>query len=292
MHRSKASGLRAKATAVATAGHRLLLAMVLITAAPHSVAAEESQEQALARQLANPLAALIQVPLELNYDEGFGAGEEGEVYALSLKPVIPFSLNGDWNLISRTILPIATSDQIPAGSDSFTGIGDTVQSFFFSPNSTTASGWIWGAGPVLILPTSTDDRFGPGEWGAGVTAVALRQQGPNWTYGFLTNHIRDVRGDVSINTTLVQPFLSYRTSAAWTFSLSSEASYDGNAEEWGVPINFKISKVARFGRLPVSIGAGVRYWAESTPGGAQDWGARLSFTLLLPKGMTQRPPAE
>ena len=90
------------------------------------------------------------------------------------------------------------------GSDSEFGLGDTVQSFFFSPKAPTAGGWIWGVGPVLLLPTSTDDRFGLGEWGVGVTGLALRQSG-GWTYGALANHIIDVDGDIGINSTFVQP---------------------------------------------------------------------------------------
>jgi hypothetical protein len=44
------------------------------------------------------------------------------------------------------------------------------------PVKPTAGGWIWGAGPVLLLPTATDDLLGAEKWGAGPTAVALRQQ--------------------------------------------------------------------------------------------------------------------
>jgi len=96
------------------------------------------------------------------------------------------------------------------------GLGDTVQSFFFSPKVVGDSGWIWGAGPVFILPTSTNDYTGMGELGTGLTAVALKQHGKSWTYGALVNYILDVNSNSPIETSLLQPFISYRTSSAIT----------------------------------------------------------------------------
>lgn len=168
------------------------------------------------------------------------------------------------------------------GSDSEFGLGDTVQSFFVSPKAPTAGGWIWGAGPVLLLPTSTDDRFGAGEWGVGVTGLALRQVG-GWTYGALGNHIVDVDGDIQINSTFVQPFVTYTTPDAWTFSLNTESTYDWESEQWSVPINANVSKLVSFGNQPISLGAGVRYWADGPEGGPEGWGLRLNATLLFPK---------
>ena len=236
----------------------------------------------LAKQLSNPVANLISVPFQLNYDENIGADDSGSRWTLNVQPVVPISLNDDWNLISRTVIPIVSTDGIPPGSGSETGLGDTVQSFFFSPKEPTAGGWIWGVGPVLLLPTSTDDRFGAGEWGAGLTGVALRQSGP-WTYGALANHIVDVSGDVDINATFLQPFLSYTTPTAWTFAVNTESTYDWEAEEWTVPINATVSKLVSFGDQPVSVGGGVRYWADSSPGGPEGWGVRLTMTFLFPK---------
>lgn len=112
----------------------------------------------LAKQLSNPVAALISVPLQLNYDEGYGAGD-GERFTLNVQPVVPVSLNEDWNIISRTIVPIIHQDDVIAG-DSSSGLGDTTQSLFFSPKKPTSSGWIWGVGPALLLPTATEDELG------------------------------------------------------------------------------------------------------------------------------------
>jgi hypothetical protein len=68
------------------------------------------------------------------------------------------------------------------------GLGDTVQSLFFSPREPGPRGWIWGVGPALLLPTATEDVLGADQWGAGPTGVVLKQQGP-WTYGLLSQRI-------------------------------------------------------------------------------------------------------
>jgi hypothetical protein len=258
----------------------VLLAGIVVAASVRVAVADGAAD--LAQKLSNPVSDLISVPLQLNYDEGIGLGGNGSSWNLNLQPVVPISLNADWNIISRTIVPLVSTDGIPAGAGSDTGIGDTVQSFFFSPKAPTAGGWIWGAGPVFLLPTSSDSKFGPGEWGVGLTGVALKQDGP-WTYGALANHIVDVDGNIDINSTVLQPFVSYTTPDAWTFSLNTESTYNWAAKDWSVPVNAAVSKLVTFGDQPVSLGAGVRYWADSATGGPDGWGARFTMTFLFPK---------
>ena len=150
--------------------------------------------QDVAKQLANPIASLISVPLQLNYDDGYGARGDGSVLRLNVQPVVPVALNDGWNVISRTVIPVIDQQDVPVSGRGESGLGDTVQSVFFSPKAPTASGWIWGAGPVLLLPTATDDALGGERWGGGPTVVALKQSG-SWTYGALANHIESFAGN-------------------------------------------------------------------------------------------------
>ena len=242
-------------------------------------------EEDLAKKLANPVASLIRVPIQAIYDENIGPNEEGSVCRINFQPVIPFTLNDDWNLISRTILPVINQNDIPIRGLGESGIGDIVQSLFFSPKKPTSNGIIWGVGPVFLLPTASDNALGAEKWGIGPTAVALKQNGP-WTYGALANHIESFAGDADrsyVSGTLLQPFVSYITNTKTTFGLNLESTYDWNNDQRSVPINFTVQQLIKVGNRPFQIGGGVRYWAESPDNGPQGWGARLQLTFLFPK---------
>ncbi|CAH1904809.1 conserved hypothetical protein [Candidatus Nitrotoga sp. HW29] len=264
-------------------GHITGISILLAVFMVQTAFAENNEE--LARKLTNPIASLTSVPFQLNYDSNIGPNNNGDRYQLNIQPVIPISLNDNWNIISRTILPVASQNGIFSGAGSQSGLGDVVQSVFFSPTQPTESGWIWGAGPVLLLPTATNNLLGANKWGLGPTAVVLKQNGP-WTYGALANHIRSVAGDhdrQDISASFLQPFLTYTTKEAVTFALNTESTYNWKSEQYAVPINFVATKVTKFGNQLVSVGGGVRYWAKSTDGGPEGLGVRLLFTLLFPK---------
>lgn len=254
-----------------------MLSVSGLAGAQEASAPPTSNADELAKKLSNPVAALISVPIQYNYDETFGA--DGYRHTINVQPVIPISISEDWNLISRTILPIISQDDVIPGTDQ-SGFGDIVQSVFFSPKAPTASGIIWGVGPAAILPTGSNE-FSADTWAAGPTVVVLKQQG-KLTIGALANHLEDVSGDVEISATFVQPFLSYSLGKGRTFTFNTESTYDWEAEQWTVPVNLSYSQVRKFGSQLVSIGGGVRGYLES-PDGGPDWGVRLIFTLLYPK---------
>jgi hypothetical protein len=259
------------------------LAGVLAIAAAHPAAAQDEDRQALAKQLSNPIANLISVPFQFNYDSGFGT-TDADRFLLNFQPVIPFSISDDWNVISRTIIPLTSLGGLTPGASDTTGIGTTVQSFFFSPKEPTAGGIIWGIGPVFGLP-ATDSTLGPDVWSAGATGVVLRQSGP-WTVGALGNHLWSLSdGDVGevVDATYLQPFVSYTTPTAVSFGLDTESTYDWNAEAWTASVNATVGKVTRIGKHPVQFTGGLRYWIDTPDGGPDGWGARFIVTLLLPK---------
>ena len=259
----------------------LLLATlaVLTVMLPLSTRAEEGaggdgtdQAAELAKKLQNPVAALISVPIQNNWDFGIGPANAMK-YTANIQPVIPVTLNENWNLISRTILPVIYAESPTVGGSSKTGLGDVLQSLFFSPKAPTSSGWIWGAGPVLLLPSGTDG-LSAHRWAAGPTALLLKQDS-GWTYGILANHLWDFAGggQADINATYLQPFVSFTTKKFTTFGASMESTYDWDGKQWTVPLVGSVSQLVKIGGKPVQFSLGAKYYAEK-PSGGPDWGLR------------------
>jgi hypothetical protein len=240
-------------------------------------AADSAQE--LAKKTQNPVADLISVPFQSNWDFDIGPKEDKTNYLMNVQPVIPISLNQDYNLILRTIVPIK-ANEFPT---SVGGLGDTVQSFFFSPKE-PVNGWILGAGPVMMYPTATDDTLGGRKWAAGPTVVFLQQKS-GWTYGVLANHLWSYAGSSDrseVNTTFLQPFLSFTTKTYTTFGVNTESTYDWKDSQWTVPINAMISQLLKIGGQPLQLQVGYRYYSEA-PKYGPDWGLRFAVTFLFPK---------
>jgi hypothetical protein len=242
---------------------------------------DKAEAAELAKKLQNPVANLISVPIQNNWDFGIGKADAMR-YTANIQPVIPFSIAKDWNLITRTILPVIYAESPVKGGDDHSGLGDVTQSFFLSPKE-PVGGWILGAGPVGYYPTATESELGGGKWGAGPTIVALRQE-HGFTYGVLANHIWSFAGwgDQNISASFVQPFVSYTTKTYTTFSVNTESTYNWEQSEWTVPMNFAVQQLVKIGKHPVAFQVGYRYYAEK-PDGGPDWGLRFAVTFLFPK---------
>jgi hypothetical protein len=239
---------------------------------------------------------LISVPFQNNWNFDVGPLERTQ-YVLNIQPVIPIPLNEDWNLITRTIIPIISQPaffrEAPPGLPSFvpdddrtTGLGDINFSAFFSPAK--PSKLIWGIGPTFLLPTATDDTLGSERWGAGPAAVALTIQGP-WVYGALVNNIWSFAGDEDredVNTFLLQPFVNYNLPKGWYLSsvpiITANWEADDSDDRWTVPVGGGFGKILRIGKLPVNFQLQAFYNVEKPEFGA-DWQLRFQVQFLFPK---------
>jgi hypothetical protein len=231
------------------------------------------------------VANLISVPVQYNRDEYGGANDGAVVNSVVMQPVVPFTLNEDWNLITRTIVPLVDREDFPVAALNESGLGDITESLFFSPKEPTAGGVIWGAGPVLLLPTASDDTLGTGKWGVEPTGVVLKQTGP-WTVGMLANHIWSVAGDddrTDVNATFLQPFFSYTTKSHMTVGAYTESAYDWESEQWSVPLIVQAGQLFKIGPQIMQFAVAGKYWAEAPDDGPEGWGLRAQLTFLFPK---------
>jgi hypothetical protein len=262
---------------------RRFLVLAVLAGVVFSASSARADEADLAKQLSNPVSSLISVPFQFNYDCCFGPSR-GSRATLNIQPVVPIKLNDDWNMIVRTILPVESWNSPAPGVGYHFGLGDITQSFFFSPRNLGANGIVWGIGPVFLWPTGTDDSLGSRKFGAGPTAVLLKQAN-GWTYGILANHIWSygsvAGGTQNVSATFLQPFVNYTWPDTTGITLNTESTYDWIAKQWTVPVNIQISHIYKFGSQPVSFSIGPRFYLVS-PSNGPDWGVRGSITLLFP----------
>lgn len=245
--------------------------------------ASSDQMGELAKKLNNPAASLISVPVQNNFDFGGGPNDDGFQYKLNVQPVIPFTLNDDWKILSRTIVPyIYQEDRI--GTSSQSGLGDSTVTLWLSPEKEKPGAPIWGFGPILQIPTATDDLLGSEKWGGGPSAIFLKQS-HGWTVGVLAQHLWSFAGESSrqdVSATFIQPFINFTTKSHTTFGFNTESTYDWENEEWTVPLNLFVTQLVKIGNMPVNFQLGGRYYADK-PGGGPDWGLRFTVTFVFPK---------
>ena len=263
----------------------LMIALAMLVAAP--AAAQEGNATSLAKAAQNPIADMISVPFQLNINMDTGP-LDGTQYILNIQPVYPIKVNADWNVITRTILPVISQPAFAAGQDREFGLGDIQFSAFLSP-AQPAGGWVWGFGAIAQLDTATNDRLGQGVWGLGPTAVALKITGP-WVFGALANNVWSVSeeaGRPSVNQFLLQPFVNYNFPDApgRYLSFSPIVTADWKAESgqrWTVPLGLALGQIAKVGGQALNLQAGAYYNVERPDAGAR-WQLRFTVALLFPK---------
>jgi len=251
----------------------------------HPSFAQAQDTESLAEQAQNPIASLISVPFQNNFNFGVGSNDDLQ-YNLNIQPVLPFKLNDDWNVVSRTVLPLIYQPVIAPGVGNVFGLGDVQEQLYFSPAK--AGSFIWGAGAVLQFPTATDMALGTGKWAAGPGAVALVVKGP-WVVGMLANNIWSYAGDsdrADVDLLTVQPFVNYNFGATGWYLISGPiitASWQADSSNrWTVPIGGGIGKIFRIGGQPINAQLAA-YDNVVTPDGGADWQIRFQVQFLFPK---------
>jgi hypothetical protein len=243
-----------------------------------------SQESDIAKQAQNPIARLISVPFENDFNPHTGPNKE-DSYVLQMKPVVPLSLSKDLNLITRTIIPVIQTPDPAPGLNGVSGLGDISLSLFFSPAK--VNHLIWGAGPIVSFPTATDNILGSGKLSVGPTVVGLKSQG-HWLYGALVYNVFSVggpRGRSDVKQMLMQPFVNYNLPRKWYLTTSPYVTANWEKvrnQRWTVPVGGGAGKIVRVGKQPMNIYAQFFRNVER-PQGTTEWSARFQVQLLFPK---------
>lgn len=265
-------------------GTQTLVASPSESVAGTEVKAAISDTEALAKAVQNPVASMISLPLQNNINTGIGPNDQTQ-NVLNIQPVWPFELNDEWNLITRTIIPVISQPgYLTPNGERINGIGDTTFTAFLSPAET--GDVIWGAGPVFLLPTGKDE-LSADKWGAGISGVALTMPG-HWVIGALVNNIWSFAGsgEKDVNSFLLQYFVNYNFDEGWYFTSAPiiTANWEAdNDHRWTVPFGGGFGRVFKIGDQPMNAQLSAYYNAVTPDDYGADWQFRVQLQFLFPK---------
>jgi hypothetical protein len=260
------------------------LALAALLLSTRRAAAEESSEE-LAKKTQNPVADLISVPFQSNFNFNTGPRDK-TVYVLNVQPVIPIHLTEDWNLITRIIMPIINQPSLAPGLENASGLGDINPTFFLSPAK--SEHLIWGVGPTFTVPTASNHNLGAGKWSMGPSAVGLLMEGP-WVVGALGNNQWSYAGwgDKTVNMLLVQPFLNYNFKAGWYLTSAPIITSNWTAkasQQWTAPVGAGFGKLWRVGSVGLPVNTQLQgFYNAIRPDLTSEWQLRVQVQFLFPK---------
>ncbi len=261
------------------------LAAVVAVAAFCSLAHSEMSAEELAKLAQNPVGNLISVPFQNNANLNFGP-DKATQNVLNIQPVVPFHVSEEWNVITRTIIPVVSLPGLAPGESRTNGISDVQFTAFLSPAN--PGSWIWGAGAVAQLPTHSNSRLGNDNWGIGPSFVVLHlEKGSPWVYGVLLNNIWSIgdRSSTPYNNGLVQPFANYNLPGGAYLTTSPVITIDWKAEgsqRFTLPLGGGVGKIFHFGKLPVNMQVSA-YYNVARPDYAPNWQIRAQAQFMFPK---------
>ena len=272
---------------------KVILLLATVVFSTNAWTQEEKGGGDLRSAVQNPVSSLISLPFKFSFDMG---ADNGDAQIMNIQPVVPATV-GDWNLVSRALIPLANVDGAIRGpnnpspefgnsaKDSASGLGDINYSLYFSPVKYDKV--IWGVGPSINLPTATNDVLGSGKWSAGITGVALSQ--PDWgSMGFIGRQLWSVAGDSDrnyVNQTLIEPFVNYNLEDGWYLITDMILTANWQADSgnrWTIPVGGGAGKLLKIGGQAINTRLEAYYNVES-PDGAPDWQVNFTWSFLFPK---------
>ncbi|HNS18609.1 MAG TPA: hypothetical protein PKH94_03035 [Bacteroidales bacterium] len=265
----------------------IFLLLSFVTATP--LLAQDEQKPAaddaaaIAKKLANPIGALISLPFQNNMDIAIG-DYSGSRNTLNIQPIVPFSLNAKYSLITRYIVPVIAQYDITGEDTRQSGLADALVSGWIS-NAVVKNGFVWGVGAAFLVPTATDDFLGTQKFGVGPTVIVLQQKN-GWTYGALMNQIWSVAGDADrsdVNQMYLQPFLTYNWKSGAGLTVNSETTLNWEANTTNAYINIMAGGLTKFGKQLVQLQVGPRIQVAAPEGSKSPFGVRAAVIFVFPK---------
>jgi len=261
----------------------LTFALLLLPMLSFSETMSDAEKEKLAKASQNPLATMISLPFQNNTNVNIGDTSQSQ-NILNIQPVWPFKINDDWNLITRTIIPVVSNPDVLTGEGRVGGVGDTVFTSWFSPNDSGAI--TWGVGPQFLLPTATDDILGQDTWAAGLSAVVLAMPG-DWVVGSLFSNLWTVGGgEADINLFTWQYFINYNLDDGW-YLVSAPiitANWEADSDHrWTVPLGGGVGKIFRIGKQPVNAQLSLYNNVITPDDYGPEWQVRAQVQFMFPK---------
>ena len=261
----------------------LVTALTLLPILSFSEGMSDAEAEKLAKAAQNPIASMISLPFQNNTNLNIGPNDQTQ-NILNVQPVWPFEM-GDYNIITRTIIPVVSNPSVLTGPDKgrIDGIGDTVFTAFISPKD---SGDItWGVGPAILLPTASNDVLGQDTWGAGISAVALAMPG-KWVVGGLISNLWSVGSGADINFLTLQPFINYNLDDGWYVVTAPivTANWEADSDHrWTVPLGGGFGKIFKIGDQPINAQLSLYNNVITPDDYGPEWQVRAQIQFMFPK---------
>jgi len=215
----------------------------------------------VSKETENPVTRQITLPLRYEADLNDGFYKDTKSTFEIDNAIVPFRLNEDWALITRTKFPLISLPPKKKNEGWTTGLGNAETTFFLSPER--GRGFYWGVGPIVSFPTATNSALGTHAWGIGPSVAFLKSDESPWVLGAIINNVWTFSNNPSNRSGkfLLNPFFSYHFDEGWSVGSSPDitANWSASGDKWTVPLGGGFSKVVRVGEQPIKLALDAYY---------------------------------
>ena len=201
---------------------------------------------------------------------------------------MPFRLNDDWSLITRTKLPAEALPPKKAGNSWADGLSNGYTTFFLWPEH--GRGFYWGAGPVLYYPAMSS-ALGATKWGSGPSVAFLHEDAGPWMLRFRRQQHLDVwrrGGQQRHQPNAAQPDhrLSFCRWLGAELVTRDHRELDRKRQQMDSPCRRRREQDHRFGEQPIKFGLAAYYNAIRPTASQDPWQLQATLTFVFSEQLT------